>query len=78
MTIENENNEKEKRRLMSTFNVDNMWQPWIEFWTKPASGLGTTVAVPDPVQQKTAGGYCIETKIDMRSGVVTVRHEFGW
>lgn len=65
-------NTKEEGKFMNS--VLDIWQPWIDLWTpKP-----TTVAVPDPVQQKTAGTYCIETKYDMKSGVVTVRHEFGW
>lgn len=52
-------------------NTTNIWQPWIDFWApKPTT--------PEPVQQNSIGSYSVETKIDMRSGVVTVRHEFGW
>lgn len=51
-------------------NTLDMWQPWIDFWTKPAPA-------PVPVPEKKSG-YSVETTYDMRSGVVTVRHEFGW
>lgn len=51
--------------------MQNYWQPWIDFWTPPKP-----IPVPEPEKQKS--GYSVETKYDMRSGVITVRHEFGW
>lgn len=52
-------------------NNTNIWQPWIDFWVSPTPA-------PEPEKQNSTGSYCIETKFDMKSGVVTVRHEFGW
>lgn len=53
-------------------NTLDMWQPWIDFWTP------TPKPAPTPEPPKKAAGYSVEIKTDMRSGVVTVRHEFGW
>lgn len=48
---------------------NNIWQPWIDFWTPKSA---------EPVQQNPESSYCIETKFDMKSGVVTISHKFGW
>lgn len=54
---------------MSTLD---MWQPWIDFWTP------TPKPAPTLEPQKKTAGYSVETKFDMKTGVVTIRHEFGW